>query len=519
MRKRDTGAIGENVFTSWCEPEEFRAQKSQFDRFGWDFMLEHEPARTSERPLDAQNDLPKFLVQVKATEKIGKPPRIKLSALKQLVDADIPSAIVIMFFSRDARQPSGSLLVPIDEQIMGLTLQRVRQEEARGNRDIHKVTITVPVERASKIGVLGEGLRNALFAMLHGSASDYIAGKIRFRRSCGYEGQTVIGRCFIPGSDAASRVSDLFLGGPRTLDVKDLTLQHRRFGIAVDSDRQHFPEAVLTMDAPPVMQAFVEFATSAGVSVSVEAGFWASPLIDAGNGRRSRFANSYFELNFDFEKHSADFTLDYGGRREVDIEEAVSIVEIGAVLASPERSIIIRFGDSKMQFPLGPEVGPFRNWVAAAPVLRRILTIVSRFPRFKRAVVLDDFHAWLEKHIEFLAIASTLGVHMVYPRWAEDEIVDDQDVILTPFSLDFLGIKYAAMIEIPIVSVTRTELEISIIGGQPRVVAEVARPVGSEIDDFIDAAVEKSKRERGRSGPALLAGGFSNWEAIRLSIA
>lgn len=108
---------------------------------------------------------------------------------------------------------------------------------------------------------------------------------------------------------------------------------------------------------------------------------------------------------------------------------------------------------------------------------------------------------------------------MTYGRWPDDALVDDQDVILTPFSLDFLGMQYTAVIEIPIVSVERSDGEVTLRGGVPRIVAEVARPLGSDVEDFIDLAVERSKRDRGRPGPALVAGGFSNWTAVSLSFA
>lgn len=394
MKHRDIGAIGENLFLSWCEPEGFRAQKSQVDRLGWDFLLEHEPKRAADRPLDGQNDLPKFLIQVKATEKVGTPPRIKLSALKHLVDTDLPSAILIMFFRKDGRQPVRSLLVPVDKYMIADTLRRVRQKESDGSREIHKITVSVPVDRAKEIGVLGDGLRNSLFGMLDGDSSDYIAGKIRFRRSCGYDGQAVVGRFFVPGRDALQRVNELFLGGPREIGVKDLTIEHRRFGIALDSDRQHFKDAVLSMDVPPTMPAFLEISAASGETVSVETGFWAPSPFGGRTGSRVRFANSYLELIFDFENGVANFTLDYGGRRTVDIEDAVSIVEVGSILALPERMITVRFGSAKAEFPFACDESPFRNWIAAAPVLRRILSVVSRFPRLKREVQLDEFSDW-----------------------------------------------------------------------------------------------------------------------------
>jgi hypothetical protein len=134
MEARDVGTMGEDQFVSWCQPEGFRAQKSRVDRLGWDFLLEREPARATDTPLDRKNDLPKFLVQVKSTDRPGEAPRIKLSALKHLVDADMPAAIVILEYGEAARLPTRNLIVPVDAQIMFRTLRRVRREEAGGNR-------------------------------------------------------------------------------------------------------------------------------------------------------------------------------------------------------------------------------------------------------------------------------------------------------------------------------------------------------------------------------------------------
>lgn len=183
----------------------FRAQKSHVDRSGWDFLLECEPLRCQDRPLDGQNDLPKFLIQVKSTEHERKAPRIKLSALKHLVDADLPAAVVVVFFAKGARIPTRGLLVPVDDALITETLRRVRREEARGNRSIHKTTIPVPLDRAIEIEPTGEGLSGALNAMIGGEASTYIAEKIPHCRTCGFEDKSVVGTFFVPGEEAAKK--------------------------------------------------------------------------------------------------------------------------------------------------------------------------------------------------------------------------------------------------------------------------------------------------------------------------
>ncbi|MVA27575.1 hypothetical protein V6582_01685 (plasmid) [Agrobacterium vitis] len=258
MEARDVGTIGEDQFVSWCQPEGFRAQKSRVDRLGWDFLLEREPVRTADTPLDGQNNLPKFLVQVKSTDRPGETPRIKLSALKHLVDADLPAAIVILEYGNAARLPRRNLIVPVDAQIMYRTLHRVRREEARGNRKIHKVTVPVPLERAIELGAAGEGLSDALDAMVGGSFSSYLKNKIQQRQTCGFEDGSITGHFLIPGENAEEKVHSLFLGKRREIDVVDFTVERRRFGIRLDNDIDFFREAVLEFNAPSLMSVSIE---------------------------------------------------------------------------------------------------------------------------------------------------------------------------------------------------------------------------------------------------------------------
>ena len=409
--------------------------------------------------------------------------------------------------------------VPVDEVLVAATLRRVRHEEARGNRAIHTTTVPVPLDRAIEIGPSGDGLSNALAVMLGRSASEYIAAKIKHRQICGFDDSAVVGKFFVPGEGAAERISELFLGGPRELSVFDLTIERRRFGIALENDRDHFQQAIMEVNAAPLMATTIELATATGDWISVETDVFVPPPFEGKTRGPIRFANAYLEVVLNFDEAQAVLTLNYDRKRKVDIEEAVGIVEVGAILARPEKALTIHFKGTKLELSLGPEVGPFHHWLHAAPTLRRILSAIVRSGRrSRRKVTLREFYNWIVNHAEFLAIASAPGVNMIFPRWSEDGIVDQQDAILTPFSLEFCDAQYTALIEIPIQSASRTEAEITLVGGHPHVVADVVRSPGSDVADFIETAIEKSKRERKSMGPALVAGGFENWKAVILSV-
>jgi hypothetical protein len=78
-------------------------------------------------------------------------------------------------------------------------------------------------------------------------------------------------------------------------------------------------------------------------------------------------------------------------------------------------------------------------------------------------------------------------------------------------SVQVAELQYTALVEIPIVSVSRDETEIKIVGGKPYVVDDVIRASGADTTDFINMAVESSKRRRNITGPALVAGGIDEW--------
>jgi hypothetical protein len=139
-----------------------------------------------------------------------------------------------------------------------------------------------------------------------------------------------------------------------------------------------------------------------------------------------------------------------------------------------------------------------------------MLTAIGRSKHQPRGrLKLTDFYDWLDRHASIIALASTPGVNMMFPRWDEDHVVDDQKAILVPLPLTVSGLLYTALVAVPILDTSRDAVEVKIIGGQPIVIAEVAGAAGADTSDFIDMAVEKYRRETNLEGPALIAGGLA----------
>jgi hypothetical protein len=191
------------------------------------------------------------------------------------------------------------------------TLKRVRSEEAKGNRNIHRITILVPLDRAVEVSPAGEGLAKALMGMIGGSAAD-VAAKVDYRKTCGFDDRAIVGRFFVPGENADEKIGQLFLGGPRKLKVTNVTIERRRFGNRPENDRDEFREAVLELNASPLMSTIVELSSEEGEWASAELEMFVTPKFDVKAGFM-RLANSILEVAFDGAKGTASLTLDYDG--------------------------------------------------------------------------------------------------------------------------------------------------------------------------------------------------------------
>ncbi|MGO6746609.1 hypothetical protein ACCS93_29685 [Rhizobium ruizarguesonis] len=219
-------------------------------------------------------------------------------------------------------------------------------------------------------------MSDALDGMLGGSFSSYLESKIQQRQTCGFEDGSITGHFLIPGENAEEKVHGLFLGRCREIDVVNFTVERRRFGIRLDNDTDFFREAVLEFHAPSLMSVSIELE-------DLEDGTWTKfpvdmfavpPFVEGSDKAPTRFANAFFEVTLDFEKEWAGIVFDYDGSRSVSLSEAVTMVEVGAILARSKKRVKIEIAGGLVELPAAEgEEGPFHNWIPVAPMLRRMV--------------------------------------------------------------------------------------------------------------------------------------------------
>jgi hypothetical protein len=188
MGQRDNdrlGRRGQSIFKGWLEDSDLIPQPPESDRLGWDFLVEFQPIRRLDVPLDQQDDLKKAFVQVKSTSHSAKSVRGKLSAFKALVDTDFPAFVALLELAH-GKNISRARLLHIGEQEIEIILKRAREIEASGNVELLRIKISLPLATATEIDTEGSNLASAILNYIGPNTSDYIQRKARVRRECGY---------------------------------------------------------------------------------------------------------------------------------------------------------------------------------------------------------------------------------------------------------------------------------------------------------------------------------------------
>ena len=238
------GDMGEDKFKSWCSLSGALATKASPDRMGWDYFVELDPVRNPHRPLDSQGWLPKFFVQVKSTRSIRKNVKIKLSAIKRLVDTDLPAFVVVVVFGENG-VCIDSYCIHIDNLIVSDVLETVRRIESMGDTAINNKFYVLNFNLDYRIR-LDDAQSFEILRSLAG-VYDYSLNKSSFRKSVGYDADSIKANFRFDKSIKHSDIQDMFIGISGGLRIESFSISRERFGIPLPNDVEVFGGAVLKM--------------------------------------------------------------------------------------------------------------------------------------------------------------------------------------------------------------------------------------------------------------------------------
>jgi hypothetical protein len=419
------------------------------------------------------------------------------------------AVIAVLEFEPGGRDPAVVRIVPVDNTLIAKTLKRIRREEARGNRAINRITVPIPFDGAISIDVDGKGLLAALMQIQGSDASRYIVEKIEFRRTCGFDENSIVGTFLVPGIDAHQKIESVLLGRNQELEVQNLRIARRRFDIPLDIDTDFFESAVLETNLPPLTKAFLEFedcSTADWINIPADL-YVLPPSFSATSRAQIRIANKYLEVILDFEKEHCGFTMQYKADLRLDFHEMVELLSLGSILSRSICQVTVVIKESRLSLRLGSETGPFSHWTFAVPTLQRMSAALRReHNRLVPDSLFGAFQDWVDGNTNLLALGSVPGAHLTFPSSEGDHVLDEQRVLLAPLALAFADFVYHALVAIPIAEVLRTGEDVTVVGGEPSIEDDIVLSPGTNPTPFIDRAIARSIRKPHIKAPAGIAG-------------
>lgn len=228
---RDIGDLGEDIFVPLCTTGEIVATRPKKDKNGWDYFLEFPSEIDKTKSRDLQEAPIKCLVQIKSTDAVNKKQeQITLSAILKLMEAHMPTFIVLMKFNgKDEVQDI--YLVHIGEDIIGKILKRVRECDLNG-KELNESTISIKFNEENRLKTnTGLELKKQIQTFIPNGMSDYIKSKDKMIKSVGFNDGAISMSLEFPTDISEDDLINMSMGLKKSLPVKISNITLERFDI------------------------------------------------------------------------------------------------------------------------------------------------------------------------------------------------------------------------------------------------------------------------------------------------
>jgi len=178
VRPEDLGSMGESFFKTLCKSAGFIANKSDDDKGGWDFEIEH-PKR--DVISYSNQSYPVYRIQVKSTKTGANDISVSYSNLLNLIQYSGASFMVLAKYS-DKITPDTAYLFHIDEIFAENILKEIRRKHLADEKfKINKRKRTVKLVGSHEIMPLnGLGLKSAFEKHIGDNYLKYVERKISY---------------------------------------------------------------------------------------------------------------------------------------------------------------------------------------------------------------------------------------------------------------------------------------------------------------------------------------------------
>jgi len=243
IRAEDLGSMGESSFKFLCKSAGLIANKSDDDKGGWDFEIEHPTNKSINYSTHAY---PVYRIQVKSTSSSSKQCRIKYSNLLKLIQYHGAAFVVLLVFNDG--KPYNAYIRHLDRELSLAILTDIRKKQVRSpdfklNKRYKVLKFT---DAHAILPLTGSELLKAIKRSISDDYLNYVKNKIDYLRFLEKEGKKLRGTFIFREKSELASFADCLLGFNKEFKI-DCEMYNAPFDIKDEKPESSYKGLVTTI--------------------------------------------------------------------------------------------------------------------------------------------------------------------------------------------------------------------------------------------------------------------------------
>jgi hypothetical protein len=340
MEIEDIPAEAEGSFQKLCAQHGATCNKATQDKHGWDYFVQFRaPPQDSvfATPPDMLPEANKCFAQIKSIRGKANRVRLKLSNAREFATSRTPCFLVVFYYTSGPEADCAFVLHFWENEIASV-LKRVRQLNAQGRSDFHRVSMHFPLSRMRRVAT-GDVL-TTIEAMMHAHGASYADKKYELTQTVGFDDHSWIGKVTIcaPMED----IVDMSIGLKDTLPATSISLHSVRFGIRAGTATIDDMPGRVSLQSRPQKCTLIIGAEPQGHEVSLPCALIAPAIPGLSKDQfRFRVVHPHLELTCYPGGRARIHTMGTGDERQT-LAEMATLLDLFLVLESAHLRFVLR---------------------------------------------------------------------------------------------------------------------------------------------------------------------------------
>lgn len=337
---RDLGQMGENIFSYWCSQANLIANSSQIDKTGWDYLVEF-PFESSYSAGKVHDTAFECKIQVKATDHCKGKWQVKLSNLRSLVTAQMPTFFVFIEFN-GTETAQKAFIIHVDNTLISKVLKRIHTiEQGDKLQKLNKSSMIINYHNGYALeNMNGESLKKVLLDYIGENYAQYISNKKLHLETTGYDEQACEIKFKLKGVENILSLNNAFLGSKEKIEVSSLKLIDTRFGIKSAALDEGKGFVQLSTEPREGSITFRESTLDIGITYDVK--IYKSPLSSKelkDNLFKVKIEGDFFDLKI---SDNINVAFNFGEDLHLEVEKFKEALELAVQISTQDRKILVQ---------------------------------------------------------------------------------------------------------------------------------------------------------------------------------